>query len=78
MFAFFTHSEYMPCPECGVSVLRSEQDEHECDENRRLDFQVFQLRGEIAEFDGQLAEYLASPSGRFDAWYAERERQLPG
>jgi hypothetical protein len=76
MFAFFTHSEYMPCPECGASVLRSEQVEHECDENRRLDFQVFQLRGEVAAFDAELADYLASPSGRFEVWYAARERRL--
>jgi hypothetical protein len=74
MFAFFTHSEFMPCPECGASVARSEQDEHECDRERKLDFQMFQLREEVESFETQIAEYLSSPQGRFDAWYAARDR----
>jgi hypothetical protein len=64
----------MPCPECGASVARGHEHEHVCEEERRLGYQLFQLREEIAGFDGSLAAYLASPRGRFEAWYAARER----
>jgi hypothetical protein len=40
----------------------------------RLDYQLFQLRAELASFDVQLAAFLASPHGRFETFYAERER----
>jgi hypothetical protein len=64
----------MPCPECGASVLTAEMDEHVCSRERRLDYQMFQLRAEIASFDLHLAAYLASPSGQFAEYYAERQR----
>jgi hypothetical protein len=74
MFAFFAHSKYMPCPECGASLAGEEQDEHVCDGERRLDFQMFRLRGRIARLELDFGEFLASPAGRFEAWYAERQR----
>jgi hypothetical protein len=74
MFAFFAHSKYMPCPECGASLASEEPDEHVCEEARRTDFQMFRLRGQIARFELDLAEFLATPLGRFEAWYAERQR----
>ena len=37
-------------------------------------FRIFQLRGEIAAFDAQLASWLATARGRFAAWIAERDR----
>jgi hypothetical protein len=43
-----------------------------CDGERLLDFRVFRLRDEIAEFDAQLTAWLASPRGRFASWLAER------
>jgi hypothetical protein len=49
-------------------------DEHVCSPQRRLDYQMFQLRAEIASFELQLAAYLASPEGRFAEYYAERRR----
>jgi hypothetical protein len=64
----------MPCPECGASLARTESGEHVCDEERRLNFRLFQLREEIAAFDAQLAAWLASARGRFAIWLAERER----
>jgi hypothetical protein len=73
MFAFFAHSRYMPCPDCGAA-LAGEPDEHVCDEQRRLDFQMFRLRGGIGRFELDLSNFLASPAGRFEAWYAERQR----
>jgi hypothetical protein len=64
----------MPCTTCGGSVARGREDEHACEEERRLRYQLFQLREEIAAFDARLEEYLDSPSGRFEVFYAARER----
>jgi hypothetical protein len=35
---------------------------------------MFELRGEVAGFEGALGEYLDSPQGRFARWLAEHER----
>ena len=67
-------SRYMPCPECGASVDGASGDVHICDPERLLDFRLFELRGELAELDSEVAEYLGSPRGRFEAWYAARRR----
>jgi hypothetical protein len=64
----------MPCPECGASVQRSEASEHECEPERRLDYELFQLKAEIEAFDGDLAVFLASPQGLFARFLAERDR----
>ena len=77
MFGPSPQSRYMPCAECGASVERSASGAHECDAERLLDFRLFQLRGEIAAFDTQLAAWLDSTSGRFATWLAERERRTP-
>jgi hypothetical protein len=74
MFGSFLQPQYMPCPECGASVLTAEMDEHVCSPERRLDYQMLQLRAEIASFELHLAAYLASPEGRFAEYYAERRR----
>jgi hypothetical protein len=74
MFGSFLQPQFMPCPECGASVPTAEMDFHECSEDRRLDYQLFQLRGEVASFDWQLAAFLASPRGRFETYYAQRQR----
>ncbi|MGH3079940.1 MAG: hypothetical protein ACRDNH_02240 [Gaiellaceae bacterium] len=39
-----------------------------------MEFRLFQLRDEIASFDAQLSEWLASARGRFATWIAERDR----
>ena len=65
----------MPCDDCGASVARAEREQHRCDLERRLDYEVFQLRGEVDAFDEEFGVYLESPMGRFDAWYAARTRR---
>jgi hypothetical protein len=35
---------------------------------------MFRMRGELAAFDQEVADYLDSPQGRFEAWYAEHRR----
>ena len=66
-------SRYMPCPDRGASLERRD-DVHECERERWLEFQLFQLRDEVDELDAKLADYLTSPRGRFELYYAERER----
>ena len=66
-------SRYMPCPDCGASVERRDE-AHECERERWLEFQLFQLRAEVGEFEALLARYLDSPQGRFELYYAERGR----
>lgn len=68
-------SRYMPCDECGASLERDERDAHACDLARRLEFQLFQQRSAIANFDDELSAYLASAQGRFAVWYAEHMRR---
>lgn len=65
----------MPCEECGASLDRHERDEHTCDSERRLDYQVFQQRAAIARFDDELGAFLASSEGRFELWYAAYTRE---
>lgn len=74
MFAFFAHSKYIPCPECGASLAGEDPDDHVCDEGRRLDFQMFRMRSNIARFEEDLAEFLETSAGKFERWCAEQQR----
>jgi hypothetical protein len=74
VFGSLPQPSYMPCEECGASLPFGAGDEHVCSEQRRLEYQLFQLRAELAAFEAQFAAYLESPQGRFELWYAERER----
>ena len=74
MFGRVPESRHMPCSECGASLARGEEGTHECDPGRRVDYELFQLREELERFDFELAAYLASSHGRFEAWCAERDR----
>lgn len=65
----------MPCPECGASVAVAAEAEHVCNPNRRVDYELFQLRAETAALDAEIEEYLSSPKGRFEQWYAEHDRE---
>ena len=75
MRPMFPQSRFMPCTECGTSVDRTATAPHVCDRERMLDFRLFQLREEVAAFDAQLADWLATARGRFAAWIAERDRR---
>jgi hypothetical protein len=67
----------MPCERCGASVETRAALAHLCDGERWLDFKLFELRGEIESFDDALGGWLATPRGRFEQFYAERERGRP-
>jgi hypothetical protein len=72
MFGFPEPSS-LPCPECGVPIHLDGGD-HECDDERRRWHQLFLVNGEIERLEAELREYLNSPRGRFELFYAERER----
>ena len=40
-----------------------------------LDYELFQLRSETAGLDAEIEDYLSSTKGRFEQWYAERDRE---
>jgi hypothetical protein len=59
----------------GASLPVDARDGHVYSEQRRLAYRLFQLRAELAAFEDQYAAWLESPQGRFELWYAERERR---
>ena len=63
----------LPCPDCGAAIS-IEEDEHLCDEQRRRWHQLFVVNVEVEALDDELRSYLDSPQGRFEVYYAERER----
>jgi hypothetical protein len=71
----FPQPRFVPCSSCGAAVERSQKDDHVCDRTRRLDYQMFQLREDVAALDAELRAYFDSPRGRFELWFAERERR---
>jgi hypothetical protein len=50
---------YIPCDECGESVARAKQDEHVCERERWLDYQLFLQREAIGRFEDDFAAFLA-------------------
>jgi hypothetical protein len=70
----FAYSNHMPCPQCGASVATDERDDHTCDPERQVEYELFQLREEMACFDASLTDWLQTPEGLFAQWLAERDR----
>ena len=68
-------SRYLPCPDCGDSVERTNIIEHVCDDERRLDYQMFKLRDEVQAVEAQIGAYLSTRRGQFELWYAQRRRE---
>jgi hypothetical protein len=66
---------HMPCDRCGASVARDIPAGHVCNEERRLDYLLFQARGEIEGFADEFGRWLDSPRGRFEQRDAERRRR---
>jgi hypothetical protein len=70
----FPRPDHLPCPSCGASLARGEDETHECEEERLLDYLVLQHRDELERFDGELRAWLGSPAGRFAEWLAAQTR----
>ncbi len=66
-------SRFMPCPECGASVDRTDVPVHACSPNRWADYQMFGLREEVAQLEAGVHRYLATAPGRFESWLAASE-----
>ena len=74
----FPKPDHMPCPDCGASIPAGEGSEaHVCDEQRRLDYRLVELRPGIERVADDLAVWLETPQGRFARWLAERDRRRP-
>jgi hypothetical protein len=67
--------QFMPCGECGESVAKAEHEQHICERERWLDYQLFLQQEGVHRFESDLGAYLDSPEGRFQAWDAERRRE---
>ena len=74
MFQALPEPSHIPCVDCGESVERDAMGIHICDADRVHYFRLFPFRAEIAAFEAQLEDWLASSGGRFAVWIAERER----
>ena len=71
----FPTPDHLPCPSCGASVAVADDfGAHVCDDERRLDFRLIELRAEIDRFPDDLTTWMSTPHGRFALWLAERER----
>lgn len=66
-------SRFMPCSGCGASVEREAPHTHECDPERKLDYEMFALRDGVARFDDDLLVFLSSPTGQFETFVAARQ-----
>lgn len=66
-------SRFLPCESCGESLDRTSSDWHECVPERLADFQMFALRGEIANFEPSYQGYLHSAHGQFELWLAAQQ-----
>jgi len=69
----YQSSASLPCPECGAAIPLDGGD-HVCDEERRRWHQLFLVNAEIEGLDDELRAYLGSTEGRFEAFYARRQR----
>jgi len=74
MFAYFPHAQFQPCPDCGAPVVEEQGDLHHCDRRRFVEYQMLLLRPEVARFEEQLTAWMRTPQGRFETYYAARDR----
>jgi hypothetical protein len=75
MFGSLPQPAFMPCPNCGASVARGDDDQHVCDPEQRTRYETFRVMLELERFDGELTTWLLTPAGRFAMFYAERGRR---
>jgi hypothetical protein len=71
---------YKACPGCGAAVQRSllESDEHRCAPERFVAHQTRQARPGLDQLEEDLASWLATPQGAFQAYLAERSVTASG
>ena len=75
----FPAPPYVSCAECGALFRRLEQGEHVCERERWVDYQVCRMRPGIQRFYTEdLPRWLDSNEGRFERYWAERQRRANG
>jgi len=57
-------------------VLADEETAHRCERPRYVEYQMLLLRLQIAAFDQQFNDWLRTPQGRFESFYAARQRLI--
>jgi hypothetical protein len=57
------------------TLRRGDQEQHVCEEERRFAHERMQIRLEVDRLESELARWLASTAGRFEMYYAERQRR---
>lgn len=67
---------YVACSECGAPVPADKADDHLCDRDRWLDYQMVKLGPALFNLERTIGAWLATPAGRFEMYYAERDRIL--
>jgi hypothetical protein len=65
---------YRACPECGAAVQRAvlEADAHTCAPERYAAHQTMIARRGLERLEEDLAWWLTTPAGKFQAFLAER------
>jgi len=76
VLSWYPQSQYTPCPNCGAPVLVDEETVHQCERTRYVEYQMLLLRLQIAAFDQQFNDWLRTPQGRFESFYAARQRLI--
>lgn len=66
---------FRACPGCGAAVQRSqlEGDDHRCVPERFINHQASQARPGLDQLEEDLASWLATPHGAFQAFLAQRQ-----
>jgi hypothetical protein len=63
---------YRACPECGAIVQRAVMHAHECAPERFISHQMAKARHGLDRLEEDLAGWLATPRGAFQAFLARR------
>jgi hypothetical protein len=65
---------YRACPECGTAVQRARLDAnaHYCDPERVISHQALKARRGLDRLEDDLAFWLTTPEGAFQAFLARR------
>jgi hypothetical protein len=70
-----SQTRLMACPNCGEPCAWELNDGHVCELERRYDYELIKRNEELNRFADEVAAWMASPQGRFEAWCAERDRR---
>ena len=64
----FGNPLFARCLDCGATVACASWHEHACDRERLVEHQ-------LNAFEDEVYAYFESPRGRFELWWATRERR---